>query len=164
MLGESGQTATMLPSDYLRKGFCNGLFSAEDASGRWCYPDAHAARYSIDGAVSTYLESVYDADSEEFSVANMLWLVGIHREVESVFPEWLSSWHREVRPEECCFHPLDMVLSFGNDHGQADCVRILQGVERQSTMSAIRQNTPNDYTIDAGASSGTRASLLPSVG
>lgn len=164
MTRESGQTATMLPSDYLRKGFCNGAFSAENVSGGWCYPNAHAARYSIDGAVSTYLQSVYDADSEEYLVANVLWLTGIHREVESVFPEWLSNWHREVEPEECCFHPLDMVLSFGSDHGQADCVRILEGVERQSTISAIRQNTPNDYTIDTDAGSETTASLLPSVG
>ncbi len=164
MTGESGRTATMLPSDYLRKGFCNGPFSAEDESGHWCYPDAHAARYSLDGAVSTYLESVHDADSEEFSVANMLWLIGIHREVESVFPDWLSNWHREVEPEECCFHPLDMVLSFGSNHGQAECVRILESVERQAMMAVISERSPSGYAIDAAGASETGACLLPFAG
>lgn len=164
MTGESGQTVTMLPSDYLRKGFCNGRFSAEDASGQWCYPDPHAARYSLDGAVSTYLESVYDVDSEEFSVANVLWLTGIHREVENVFPEWLSNWHDKVEPEECCFHPLDMVLSFGYCHSQADCVRILEGVERQAMMATVSENSPNNFAIDAAGASEKGACLLPFAG
>ena len=123
------QTAPMLPSGYLRKGFCTGPFSAQDALGDWAYPNANAAAFTLGGAVSAYLESILDADSEEFLVANVLWLTGIHRQVERLFPDWLSGWHEEVQPKECCFHPLDMVLSFGANHSHVDCIRVLEGVE-----------------------------------
>ena len=164
MKTENSRADVMLPSDYLRKGFCNGPFSAEDAFGLHHYPNAHAARYSVDGAVSAYLESVYDAESDDFGVANLLWLVGIHREVERVFPQWLSNWHEQVEPEECCFHPLDMVLSFSGEHSQADCIRILEGVERESIMATISETSPNNYAVSADVGSGLQVALLPSVG
>ena len=118
----------ILPSDYLKRGYCNGPWSAEDVRGNSCYPDQNAARYSLDGSISAYLETEYDPDSDRYLDKSVLWLVATHNEIGRLFPEWYVQWHEENDPEECCFHPLDMVLSFGGDHGQDDCVRLMEMV------------------------------------
>lgn len=98
----------MLPSDYLKRGFC-----AE-------------TRHDIARAICAFLDSFHDAETDEYWSLYFVWTVFAHDQVERLFPEWFARWH-EANPGDdggCCY-PQDLADDFSRERAVEDCIQAL---------------------------------------
>ena len=98
----------MLPTDYMKKGFCSG------------------ARYGIAEAIYAFLDSFHDAETDEYWSLYFVWTAFVHDQVERLFPEWFVRWHESNPGDDggCCY-PQDLADRFSYERSVEDCVQAL---------------------------------------